>query len=70
LYFLLPLFIFHNIKSENPAAAVTLPLLPGIPVKPVTKMKAKAVAANRKKHKERVHETHENTRKNGLQRNG
>ena len=64
MFFLPLLFFFLNIKSENPGAAVVLKLLPGIPVKPATKMKAKAASANKKKkHKEKVHETHEKTRK-------
>jgi hypothetical protein len=40
---LLSPFKFLDIRSENPAAAVVLILLPGTAVKPVRKMEARAV---------------------------
>jgi hypothetical protein len=67
---LLSPFIFLDIRSENPAAAAVLTLLPTIKEKPVTKIKAKVASADRKKkYKEKVHETHESTRKNSSQKN-
>jgi hypothetical protein len=46
---LLPRFIFPNIRSENPAAAVeeSFLLTPNMLVKPVRMMKAKAASAIR-----------------------